>query len=40
MIELAGAQPRDDDRVAELLLAGGPEGSPTGLRSPSCSHPD
>jgi RNA polymerase sigma-70 factor (ECF subfamily) len=25
MIELAGVQPRDDDRVAELLLAGVPE---------------
>src|ERR1035437_4627103 len=25
MIELAVVQPRDDDRVAELLLAGGPE---------------
>lgn len=31
MIEPAGAQPRDDDRVAELLLARVPEGPPLSL---------
>ena len=41
MIELAGVQPRDDDRVAELLLAGIPEAhrlASSILRDPVCAE--